>query len=180
MAISMYKKHLSIIASLLLIPILIAGCDTGRNLSTPETRIVGHWGLGRSLLEGQDDWENLDSCYEVYIGELDEDSVGSYFTVNPGYTTSMEPSGECEIDYDQYRVITNEYPEEILEEMSELSESSEYGDLVIIRFVSLEEGDESIVGWGVPVLISEDGQTLTLVSLQGPLQYQYIDSKTEP
>jgi hypothetical protein len=40
----MNKKHLSIIASLLSLSILIAGCDTGRDLSTPETRIVGHWG----------------------------------------------------------------------------------------------------------------------------------------
>jgi hypothetical protein len=132
-------------------------------------------GLGRSLLEFQDEWENLDPCYEIYLGELDEDSVGSYITINPGYTPSMEPSGECEIDYDQYRVITNEYPE-----FPESPELSEFGDLVIIRLISLEEGDDSIVGWGMPILVSEDGQTLTIVSLQGPLQYQYIDSKTEP
>lgn len=67
----MDKKHLSIIALMLSILILIAGCDTGRDLSTPETRIVGHWGLGRSVGEYQDEWEDLDSCSEIYIGELD-------------------------------------------------------------------------------------------------------------
>lgn len=89
----------------------------------------------------------------------------------------MEPSGKCEIDYDQYRVITKEYPEEILKEFSELSE---YGDPVIIRLTSFEEGDDSIVGWGWPIFVSEDGLKLTVIHLQGLAEFQYIDSNTEP
>jgi hypothetical protein len=178
---SIKKKYLLLIIFCLAILIYSTSCTSSggstRDLSTPETRIVGHWGLGRTVGEYQDEWENLDPCSEIYIGELDEDSVGSYITVSLGYTTSMEPSGECEIDYDQYRVITNEYPEEILKEFSELSE---YGEPVIIRFLSLEEGDETIVGWGVPIFVSEDGLKLTAIHLQGLAEFQYIDSKTEP
>ena len=88
-----------------------------------------------------DKLEPVDPCSEIYIGELDEESVGSYIT-------GSSPE-ECEIDYDKYRVIANEYPES--------AELSVYGDNVTIRFISIEEADDFTLGWGVPLLVSEDG-----------------------
>ena len=71
-------------------------------------------------------------------------------------------------------MIKNEYPE-----ITESAELSEYGDFVIISFICIEEAGDFTVVWSVPLLVSEDGGTLTVLSLQGLFRYQYIDSKTE-
>ena len=119
---NIFKKLLIMVV---IIVISISACSTQadptRDLSTPESRIVGHWGLGRTVGEYLDEWENLDPCSDIYLGEIDEESVGSYITGSS--------SEECEINYEQYRVITDEYPKEILEETME---SFDFGDVIII------------------------------------------------
>ena len=64
----MQKNHLSIIAFLLVISFIVAGCGSGEDIST---RIVGHWGYYE---EGESD-----PLYELYFGEFDEEGVSLCF-----------------------------------------------------------------------------------------------------
>jgi predicted small secreted protein len=64
----MQKKHLSIIALMLIISFVVTGCGSGGDIST---RIVGHWGYYE---EGESD-----PLYELYFGEFDEEGVSLCF-----------------------------------------------------------------------------------------------------
>ena len=64
----MQKKRLSIIALMLVISFMVAGCGSGGDLST---RIVGHWGYYE---EGESD-----PLYELYFGEFDEEGNSQCF-----------------------------------------------------------------------------------------------------
>ena len=70
----MNTKHLSIIALMLVISLMVAGCGSGGDIST---RIVGHWGY---YVEGESD-----PLYELYFGEFDEEGVSLCFYIEDGY-----------------------------------------------------------------------------------------------
>jgi hypothetical protein len=88
---------------------------------------------------------------EVYFGEVDEEGVSSfYFWMSAALTGSEED----ESDYLKYRV------------------NSESGDTVTINY--FQEGDPFIGLWNLEIV--KDGQSLKVVGME----FQYIDSKTEP
>jgi hypothetical protein len=101
----MNKKYLQLVVLLLAISVLVASCNT-RDLSTPSTRIVGHWGL---FEEG-----TSDPTVEWYFGEVDEESIGSLIALLYG---DLDDSNDDESFFLQYRVI------------------SENGDTVTINFI---------------------------------------------
>ena len=76
----MNKKPLCIIALLLAISILITGCAPERDLSTPSTTMVGHWGY-----YGIRDEPSL----EVFFGEFDEQGIGSCYIKDSNETLSL-------------------------------------------------------------------------------------------
>ena len=71
----MNKKHLSIISILFVLSILVAGCNPARDLSTPSTRLVGHWKGGKQ------------GDLEVYIGKFDQNGNSRSFD-------NMTPDGK--------------------------------------------------------------------------------------
>ncbi len=81
----MTKKYLLLIVMLLGLVVFAAGCNT-RDLSKPSTRIVGHWAY---TSEGEPE-----IFIESYIGETNEEGVGSFIT-----------AGASKIFYDKYRVL---------------------------------------------------------------------------
>ena len=74
----MQKKHLIIIAIMLVISFMVAGCGSGGDIST---RIVGHWGY---FEEGESDPGD-----EIYIGEFDEEGISQCFYIEDEYTSKF-------------------------------------------------------------------------------------------
>jgi hypothetical protein len=149
------KKYLSITIILLVMFVLVVGCGTDREISTPlptatelstpsptatkvftlSTTMVGHWGYFR---EGQSDPD-----FERYFGEFDDEGSGSGVMIEGGETV-----------YFIYRILSES------EDTLRMS-AAEKGDPFPGEFI-LEVGknDQSMI---------IDGQ-----------EYQYIDSTTEP
>jgi hypothetical protein len=132
------RKYLILVISILAFSIVTANCTSSgeptRDLSTPSTRLVGHWGVFKFEGESRMDLEE-------YFGVLDSYSVGSYI----GF------SGDS-IYNAHYRV---------------LSESE--ATVTIEIFV----GSETLTK---EYEIAKDGKSMKSESLE----YQYIDTKTEP
>jgi hypothetical protein len=81
----MGKKYSILTVVLLTISILVVSCNFVRGLSTPSTRIVGHWGV----------FEGGRRRVAEYFGPLDSYSVGSYIKL----------TGDS-IYYARYRVLS--------------------------------------------------------------------------
>jgi len=154
----MFKKNKRlIIAFLLALSILAAGCTSSgehtRDLSTPSSRLVGHWGI-----YGDGDNVPKDEFFsEKWFGELNENGIGSFIMFTDGSAIGMKDINSA-LSY----VI--------------LSES---GDTVTIgSFLGDVPPDPFPQELMVSFEVTKDGQILRMVGSQ--TGFQYIDSKTEP
>ena len=141
------SKNLFSVILLLAFSILSARCtssdEPAMDLSTPSTRLVGHWGY---FVES----EEIDELgLEWYFGKIDDEGVGSLVGRFMDAAT-----------YAQYRVL------------------SESGDtMTISMFVGTDPNTQQEILWRTETIeVATDGQSMTL----GDVEYQYIDSKTEP
>lgn len=98
------KKCLGCLVVMMLAVFILSACGGGRDLSTPSSRLVGHWRLKGTGVEG-----------EYYFGEIDKETGEGTFTsystktgilVKGTYVVAREtPEGEAIIiDYTLYGV----------------------------------------------------------------------------
>lgn len=98
------KKYLGFLVVLLLTVFILSACGGGRDLSTPSSRLVGHWHSKGTVGEG-----------DYYFGEIDKETGEGTFTsygtktgilVKGTYVVAREtPEGEAiTIDYTLFGV----------------------------------------------------------------------------
>jgi len=151
----MSKKYLLLIVVLLGFAVFVTGCGGGRDLPKASSRIVGHWAY---FGEGE-----TDPTIEVYIGEANDEGVGSYIWGTYPPVFRQNPI------YANYRV---------------LSEDRNAVRIEVFGLPSLP-GTRSH-----KITINKDGQSLMIRTNPNmehiscvPIpsyKYQYIDSKVEP
>ena len=154
------SKNLFSVILLIVFSILSARCtssdEPARDLSTPSSRLVGHWGVvGDGNLVPKDEF-----AFQKWFSEFNDDGIGAYSSFVNGV---MVTSGEDRIDtFAYYNVL------------------SEDGDIVTLGFFLKDQNppDPFPDSLKKSFEVSKDGQELRPIGSKG--EFQYIDSKTEP